>query len=845
MPIFLRILFKDIIKTEYSIALLLSCFILALTLINQSWNEFVIVADQTIQSIPSSASWRNTQLASAEGADTLTQGLVGWWKFDEGSGTSVADASGNVNNGTLTNGPTWTTDGKVGGGALSFNGSTQSILIGSASTLNITSSVTVSAWVKFSIVPGFYKGIVGRGVITTGSSNAQYALSINASGKLSFLVGSGSTQYRAGEDIIPVAMQWYHLVGVYNSVAQTISLYVNGQLDKATIAGPASLNGGTLSGYGSVVLGKPYAQDYYLNGSLDDVRVYNRVLTSAEVLELYSQIDNANEQITVKIGDVISTPSTPSAPKSAVIQVVAPASSTTQAPVVTWYVDNSVSNSGDGKSWTTAWKDIADIKNVSAGDVVYISGGPSGSSQIYYARSWVWQPAGGAPGNPITYQIGQDPLHNGTAVFDGSNIAKSYWLAYPDWNSRSNVNNVVISGDAGDGQRHFTVQNYSWGAMVCNFCQNLRIAYTTFTGGNAASMYFSTVSGIELDHNYIYVSNPAADTFSYGSFNLPLSWDQAMRFHNNLIYIPAGAGGAGADGLQWHGSGFSIYNNTFVAYKTDYTGSQHMDGWQGGGGSYIKIYGNIFNGITNYAIYADGYSGSFSHLKIYNNIVESGGGGIVLSTYKDSISWNDIVVANNVVADFSAEGHQSIVAYIKGYKGTVSDYYVENNVVVNGWAYSWLSKDDNRIIAKNNVFITAADAPANFVSYTPYGGLNNDFHLKSAATSLINQGADLSPYFTTDKDGISRPQGAGWDIGAYEYVGSGQAIIPPPPNPNPLPIVPPTPITGDFNSDDIVNSIDLSLMITAWNTNNATYDLNRDGRVNSLDYVVMVRNWSM
>ncbi len=54
-----------------------------------------------------------------------------------------------------------------------------------------------------------------------------------------------------------------------------------------------------------------------------------------------------------------------------------------------------------------------------------------------------------------------------------------------------------------------------------------------------------------------------------------------------------------------------------------------------------------------------------------------------------------------------------------------------------------------------------------------------------------------------------------------------------------------TPTIGDFNNDGIVNSIDLSLMITAWNTNNITYDLNRDGAVNSLDYVVMVRNWTM
>jgi chitodextrinase len=53
------------------------------------------------------------------------------------------------------------------------------------------------------------------------------------------------------------------------------------------------------------------------------------------------------------------------------------------------------------------------------------------------------------------------------------------------------------------------------------------------------------------------------------------------------------------------------------------------------------------------------------------------------------------------------------------------------------------------------------------------------------------------------------------------------------------------PIVGDFNGDGLVNSIDLSLMTSAWNTSNAIYDLNHDGIVNSLDYAVMVQNWSL
>ena len=63
-------------------------------------------------------------------------------------------------------------------------------------------------------------------------------------------------------------------------------------------------------------------------------------------------------------------------------------------------------------------------------------------------------------------------------------------------------------------------------------------------------------------------------------------------------------------------------------------------------------------------------------------------------------------------------------------------------------------------------------------------------------------------------------------------------------NPYTSPAPTPTIVTGDFNGDGLVNSIDLSLMTTYWNQNNATYDLNHDGIVNSLDYVIMVQNWS-
>ena len=73
---------------------------------------------------------------------SLTEGLVGWWKFDETDGNIAYDSSGNGNDGNLTNGPTWT-EGKIGG-ALSFDGVDDHVNLGNV----LSSSYTKGAWVK-------------------------------------------------------------------------------------------------------------------------------------------------------------------------------------------------------------------------------------------------------------------------------------------------------------------------------------------------------------------------------------------------------------------------------------------------------------------------------------------------------------------------------------------------------------------------------------------------------------------------------------------------------------------------------------------------------------------------
>src|SRR5258708_6464901 len=77
----------------------------------------------------------------------------------------------------------------------------------------------------------------------------------------------------------------------------------------------------------------------------------------------------------------------------------------------TWYVDSAATGARNGRSWADAWINVNQITGVLAGDVVYVSGGPSGQSRTYTLSS-AWTPIGGATGNPITYKIGNDAQHN-------------------------------------------------------------------------------------------------------------------------------------------------------------------------------------------------------------------------------------------------------------------------------------------------------------------------------------------------------------------------------------------------------------------------------------------------
>jgi hypothetical protein len=220
-----------------------------------------------------------------------TSGLVGWWKLDETSGTSAADSSGNANTGTLkpTGGPypTWTTSGKINN-ALTFNGTTQYVEVNDAASLDL-SLWTVSAWVNLSALPSASNEIiVGK---NTGASNPNYEIDVSNGGSDSCSAGiqwmvffhtTAGIHHSACYIPTPAIATgtWYLITGTWDGT--NLTLYVNGVSVATSVPGavPDSSSGEKLD------IGQDYYYGRYFPGTIDDVRVYNRALSPAEIAKL-------------------------------------------------------------------------------------------------------------------------------------------------------------------------------------------------------------------------------------------------------------------------------------------------------------------------------------------------------------------------------------------------------------------------------------------------------------------------------------------------------------------------------------------------------------------------------
>jgi hypothetical protein len=232
----------------------------------------------------------NTRSADAGGrgvrtisSGIVTNGLVFW--LDAGipssyptSGTTWTDLSGNKNNGTLTNGPTFNS------GSIVFDGVNDYINIPDANSLTNTSTLSINCWVRVTSFGGGFCTIIGKG---TSDADEEYCILLNSS-SLYFDVGNAAGPYTQPTYTFN-ANTWYNISCVHSRSANVSSLlcYVNG-----VFLSNSTINSGNtpIDNSSPVSIGSRFYNSIFgaFNGNIVQVSMYNRVLSASEVLQNFN-----------------------------------------------------------------------------------------------------------------------------------------------------------------------------------------------------------------------------------------------------------------------------------------------------------------------------------------------------------------------------------------------------------------------------------------------------------------------------------------------------------------------------------------------------------------------------
>jgi hypothetical protein len=199
-------------------------------------------------------------------------GLVAAYSFNVGTGTAVADSSGNGNHGTLVN-TTWSASGRFGAAAV-FNGTSSMMTVPDANSLDLTTGMTLEAWVYPTVQPTDWRTLIAKerpcGVSyylhggSSGSNRPATGLTVGTSEQILY----GGTRLAANT--------WVHVAATYDGTTQR--LYVNGtQVSSRAQTGSITTSSNPLRVGGNSIYGE------YFQGRIDEVRIYNRALTQTEI----------------------------------------------------------------------------------------------------------------------------------------------------------------------------------------------------------------------------------------------------------------------------------------------------------------------------------------------------------------------------------------------------------------------------------------------------------------------------------------------------------------------------------------------------------------------------------
>ncbi len=196
--------------------------------------------------------------------------LVGWWRFDEGSGTVAADSSAYGNDGTVNGDAKWI-EGQLGG-ALDFDGSGVFVEIPHSDSLSKMEQITIAAWTNMRTGASGEMLIVSKG---GWQANMPYELSEEAGSIIYWQFYDDAGRDDCAPDSPPVE-EWHHIAATYDGIV--FKCYIDGELaDEWEYVGTIPQNDL------AVMIGRRSTGGRFFNGMIDEVMIFNRALGADEI----------------------------------------------------------------------------------------------------------------------------------------------------------------------------------------------------------------------------------------------------------------------------------------------------------------------------------------------------------------------------------------------------------------------------------------------------------------------------------------------------------------------------------------------------------------------------------
>src|SRR6185369_15846727 len=473
-----------------------------------------------------------------------TPGLGAAYGFSEGSGTTTADASGNNNTATLGTGASWSTAGKFGN-AVSFNGTSGFLTVLDSNSLDLGATGTIEAWVNIAAGSRWH-GIVAKG--NTNSNPAMnYALEISNSNKVECTVGSGTNADIVDSTASVTVGSFTHIACTWDGT--NVAAFVNG-----TQSGSKAQSLTPVANTSPLYIGQFGGGVDRTSGIIDEIRIYNRALTAAQI-----QTD-----MTIPVRNATQTGLTVT-PVSFSLSTVG---ATQQLTVIATFSDGSTQNVTSNPSTTYLSNNTA-VASVNATGLVQATGNGTTTVKATYG--------GFSASSTVTISL---PTQSGLSVTPGSfsltSVGGTQQLVvtaiFSD-GSMVNVTNNSATTYLSNNTAVVTVGTTGLVTAVGNGSTTVKASYGGFSATANASVTLPTQTGLTVAPTTFNLTVGATQqltvtaTYSNGSTQNVTNSGSTAYLSNNTAVVTVNATGL----VAASGTGSTTVSASFGAFSASST----------------------------------------------------------------------------------------------------------------------------------------------------------------------------------------------------------------------------------------------------------------------------------